>query len=423
MTDKPRPFFKKEYTFKLTENEKPDEDKQCTSSMTGDLRQKDPIDREKTGSRFYVRVKATDRRSLLYRTTDVEVNVEDVNDNLPYFNNTQQNFIVNQNVSVGYVIGRVISVDADELSHPIYTTFTDVEGIELLGDGTLVVRASLSNSTEVDMVVSVTEENFRGSISKFPTTTANVHIEVRPDDHNEHTPVFGNDAYEASLEFSSETGTEVKITNFRATDADGHNVTYAIQTRNDRNNLEIDSQTGKISVHIKLDDTVPRVLELVVIATDRSLHPKTGSCTVMITLHGYTETECVAKHEYSRLEQDSDQRKVFLGLFITMAILLAVVSISAVFAIYKWRTVKRRTQYQENINMAHGKTGKAPEQAGYDSLAAGSKDEETAYNKLKDRDFSSGVPNPAYVSTGPRPICTPPAEPIPGSYAAEDIRI
>ncbi|XP_048237750.1 fat-like cadherin-related tumor suppressor homolog isoform X2 [Haliotis rufescens] len=451
LTDEPRPFFTKTYTFMLTENEKPDEDKavsirasvrraseeecNCTydligsdnssfyiDSMTGDLRQKDPIDREKTGSRFYVRVKATDRRSLLYRTTDVEVNVKDVNDNLPYFNNTQQNFTVNQNVLVDHVIGRVISVDADELSHPIYTAF-DVEGIELLGDGTLVVRASLSNYTVVNMFVSVKEENFRGSISKLPATTTKVHIEVLPDNHNEHTPVFGNDAYGASLEFSSETGTEVKITNFRATDADGHNVTYAIQTRNDRNNLEIDSQTGKISVHIKLDDTVPRVLELVVIAIDRSLHPKTGSCTVMITLHGYTETECVAKHEYSRLEQDSDQRKVFLGLFIAMAILLAVVSISAVFAIYKWRTVKRRTLYQENINMAHGKTTKASEQSGYDLLAAGSKDEETAYNKLKDRDFSSGVPNPSYVSSGPRPICTPPAEPVPDYDGAEDIQI
>ncbi|XP_071101515.1 cadherin EGF LAG seven-pass G-type receptor 2-like isoform X2 [Haliotis cracherodii] len=180
LTEQPRPFFRRTYTFLLTENEKPDDNKvvsirayvrraseevcDCTydligsdnsslyiDSMTGDLRQKDPIDREKTGSRFYVRVKATDRHSLLYNTTDVEVNVKDVNDNVPYFNNTQQNFIVNQNVLVGHVIGRVISVDADELSHPIYTAFTDVEGIELLGDGTLVVRASLSKYTVVDM--------------------------------------------------------------------------------------------------------------------------------------------------------------------------------------------------------------------------------------------------------------------------------
>ncbi|XP_071101001.1 protocadherin Fat 4-like [Haliotis cracherodii] len=443
LTDQPRPFFNKTYTFLLTENEKPDEDKpvsirayvrrsseeacNCTydlidnssfyiDSMTGDLRQKDPIDREKTGSRFYLRVKATDRRSLLYRTTDVEVNVKDVNDNLPYFNNTQQNFIVNQSARAGHVIGRVMSVDADELSHPKYTNLTHVEGIELLDDGTLEVRASLSNYTEVDMLVSVTEGNFNGPINISAVTTTKASIEVRPDDYNEHPPVFGKDAYEASLEFSSETGTEVKITNFRATDADGHNVTYAIQTRNDRENLKIDGQTGKISVHIKFDDTVPEVIKLVIIATDESPYPKTGSCTVTITLQGYTQTKCVAENAYSQLQQ---QRELFLGLFIAMAALLAVISIAAVFAIYKWRTVRRRTQYQENINPDHGKTGKASEQAGYDSLAAGSKDEERAYNKLKDRDFSSGVPNPAYVSTGPRPTCTPPTDPLP-DYDDED---
>ncbi|XP_071103709.1 protocadherin Fat 4-like [Haliotis cracherodii] len=439
LTEQPRPFFQKTYTFLLTENEKPDEDKpvsirayvrrasveecNCTydligsdissfyiDSMTGDLRLKDPIDREKTGSRFYVKVMATDRRSLLSRTTDVEVNVKDVNDNLPYFNNTQQNFIVNQSAPVGHVIGRVMSVDADELSHPIYTKVTTVEGIELLRNGTLVVRASLLNYTAVDMIVSVTEGNFHGSknISAITATTAS--IEVRPDDYNEYAPEFEKAAYEASLAFSSETGTEVKITDFRATDADGHNVTYAIQARNDRGNLKIDSQTGKISVHIKFDDTVPEVIQLVIIATDESPHPKTGSCTVTITLQGYTQTTCVAENAYSQLQQ---QRVLFLGLFIALAALLAVMSIAAVFAIYKWRTVRRRTQYRENINTAHGKTAKSSEQAGYDSLAAGGKDDETSYNKLKDRDFSSGVPNPAYVSTGPRPPCTPPTEPLP----------
>ncbi|XP_048237880.1 protocadherin Fat 4-like [Haliotis rufescens] len=439
LTDQPRPFFNKTYTFLLTENEKPDEDKpvsirayvrrasveecNCTydligsenssfyiDSMTGDLRQKDPIDREKTGSRFYVKVRATDRRSPHFRTTDVEVNVKDVNDNLPFFENTQHNFTVNQSAPVGHVIGRVMSVDADELSHPIYTDVTDVEGIELLRNGTLVVRASLLNYTEVDMIVSVTEGDFFGSKNISAVTTTKASIEVRPDDYNEHPPRFEKVAYEASLEFSSETGTEVKITNFRATDADGHNVTYAIQTRNDRENLKIDSQTGKISVHIKFDDTVPEVIQLVIIATDESPHPKTGSCTVTITLQGYTQTTCVAENAYSQLQQ---QRVLFLGLFIAMAALLAVTSIAAVFAIYKWRTVRRRTQYQENINTAHGKTTKASEQAGYDSLAAGGKDEETSYNKLRDRDFSSGVPNPAYVSTGPRPPCTPPTDPLP----------
>ncbi|XP_046573480.1 uncharacterized protein LOC124281579 [Haliotis rubra] len=304
-----------------------------------------------------------------------------------------------------------MSLDPDLNSQPRYTTIPGDEPVELLGNGTLIVRASLMNDTDIRMVVSVAEDNFQGPVTTLRQSITQVYIDVRPDDYNYHAPVFGQETYESSVLFSATTGTEIPIDGFRAMDADGHNVTYSIQTRNDRGNLKIDSQTGTISVQFKFDDTVHQILKLVITATDNHPSPKTGSCTVSITLVGYTQTELVAKTEYSRLEQDAGQRQLFLGLFIAMAILLGVISIVAVLAIYKWRTVTRGPQYPERSETAPGKGGKESGEDGYDSL--GAKDEEKDYNQLSFRDFSAGVPNPAYVSSGPRPTCTPPAGPHP----------
>ncbi|XP_046565140.1 cadherin EGF LAG seven-pass G-type receptor 2-like [Haliotis rubra] len=387
--------------------------------MTGELRQRVEVDREETGSRFYVTVKATDRHSLLYRTTDVEVIVEDVNDNLPYFNITQQKFIVNQSVPIGYMIGSVTSLDPDLDSQPRYTTIPRDEAVQLLSNGTLKVKASLLNYTDVRMVVSVKEDNFEGSVNNSLQTITQVFIEVRPDDYNEHAPKFPKAMYNSSMNFQSEKGAKVPIEDFTATDADGDNITYAIQTRNDRDNLKIDSETGTLSVDIKFDDTVPELLTLVIVAIDKSPYPKTGSCTVSITLVHYTQTECLAEHEYLRLQQDRKQRELYLGLFIAMAVLLGLISIVAVFACYKWRTVRRGTQYRKNIETAHAKGGKDSAEGGYDSLAA--KEEDKPYNQLRDKDFSAGVPNPAYVSSGSRAPCTPPAEPHPDEHQSSEI--
>ncbi|XP_046565138.1 protocadherin Fat 4-like isoform X2 [Haliotis rubra] len=434
ITDKPRPFFKKEYTFNLKENERPDDDKRvaitayvrtesgefacnCTyeilvsdysgkfyvDSMTGELRQRDEIDREETGSRFYVTVKATDGVTGLYRTKQVEIIVADVNDNFPYFKHAQQNFTVRQSAPVGYVIGRVTSLDADELSRPIYTAFTADEAIEVLGDGKLVVRASLLNYTDVHMVVNVKEDRFEGTIDVSASTNTNVYINIRPD-YNQHAPTFGKDTYEASLMFLSRKGTEVQIDDFSATDADGDSVTYAIQRGNFRDTFTIDSETGKISLQYTLDDTVPLVVELVVTATDSSSYPMTGSCTVTISLRDFTATACIAENAYSELQLRAQQRLIFLGLFIAMAVLLAVISLIAIFAIYKWRTTSHTTPGKDKVETAQEMD---PIPMEYDLLAANRPELRRSYYRRLGRNSSPGVPDQGYLT--PRP--TPPTHP------------
>ncbi|XP_067685579.1 protocadherin Fat 4-like [Haliotis asinina] len=445
ITDKPRPFFKKEFTFNLKENERPDEEKSvavtayvrtesgefacnCTyeilvsdysgsfyvDSFTGELRQKDEIDREETGSRFYVTVKATDGATGLYRTKQVEIIVADVNDNFPYFKNTHQNFTVRQSAPVGYVIGSVTSVDADEISQPIYTAFTDDEGIEVLGDGTLVVKASLLSYTEVHMVVNVKEDRFEGTIDVSASTNTNVYINVQAD-YNQHAPTFGKDTYEASLTFLSRKGTEVKIKDFRATDADGDRVTYAIQRGNHRDTFTIDSETGRISVQYTLDDTVPQVLELLVVATDSSSQPRTGSCTVQISLRDFTATECIAENAYSELQNSAQQRLIFLGLFITMAVLLAVISLIAVFAIYKWRTTSRATPEKDEVEAAQEMH---PVPMEYDLLSANRPEQRSSYYRRLSRNSAPGVPDRGYLTPIPRP--TPHTPPEDGHPPSDD---
>ncbi|XP_067685582.1 protocadherin Fat 4-like isoform X2 [Haliotis asinina] len=448
ITDQPRPYFKKHYTLQAKDNEAPEkgesisirayvrraseEECNCTyevtdassfhiNSMTGEMRQSLEIDREETGSQFYVTVKATDLHSRYYRTTNVKVIVDDVNDNLPYFNSTEQKFILNESTPVGYMIGHVTSFDPDENSKPRYTIIQGHDAVELLSNGTLVVRASLLNYTDIRMFVKVTEDDFDGRVNNTLPTDTQVSIEVRPDDYNENAPKFVHEKYETSMNFLAEVGAEVHIDDFRATDADGHNITYGIKTRNDRGNLNINNKTGTISVGIRFDDTVPTILKLIIEATDESPHSRTGSCTVLITLKDFTATECIVENEYLRLQQDRQQRELFLGLFIAMAVLLGLISIVAVFACYKWRTVRRGIQYHENIQTARAKEGKESGDGGYDNL--GAREEDTPYNPLRDRDFSAGVPNPAYVSSGPRPACVPPAEPHPFQRQSSNYRI
>ena len=71
------------------------------------------LDRE-TAERFRLAIACRDGGTPpLSSTVELDVEVEDVNDNLPQFSRAVYNFAVNENASPGSVLGRVVATDAD----------------------------------------------------------------------------------------------------------------------------------------------------------------------------------------------------------------------------------------------------------------------------------------------------------------------
>ncbi|XP_046357508.2 uncharacterized protein LOC124135883 [Haliotis rufescens] len=98
-----------------------------------------------------------------------------------------------------------------------------------------------------------------------------------------------------------------------------------------------------------------------------------------------------------------------------MAALLAVISLIAVFAVYKWRTLAHEKQNTDDLKTAQEMQTVPTE---YDLLAANRTEEERSYYRLRDRDAPPGVPNEAYVSASSRP--TSYIHPVEGSPHYDD---
>ncbi|GBP48920.1 Protocadherin-like wing polarity protein stan [Eumeta japonica] len=257
-------------------------------SLSGDVSLVKALDYEQVRS-YRLVIRAQDGGSpSRSNTTQLLVNVKDVNDNAPRFYTSLFQETVSENVPVGYSIVRVQAYDADEganaeitysLSERDYSGSTDIPiGIDARS-GWVYTSGQLDREARAKYQLQVTATD-----GGTPARSATASVVIVIQDVNDNDPVFSPSQYVVELAEDEPPGTPVVTVT--ATDADEDNrLHYEITGGNTRGRFSITSQNGRglITVAQPLDFKQERRYVLTVTATDSGGRTDTAMVYINIT--------------------------------------------------------------------------------------------------------------------------------------------
>ncbi|XP_072940790.1 protocadherin-like wing polarity protein stan [Epargyreus clarus] len=257
-------------------------------SLSGDVSLVKSLDYEQVRS-YRLVIRAQDGGSpSRSNTTQLLVNVKDVNDNAPRFYTSLFQESVSESVPVGYSIVRVQAYDADEginaeltysLSDKDYGGNNDMPIAIDPRSGWVYTSAPLDREVQSKYQLQVTATD-GGS----PARSATASVVVVVQDVNDNDPVFSPPQHEVELAEDEPPGTPVVTVT--ATDADEDNrLHYEITGGNTRGRFSITSQNGRglITVAQPLDFKQERRYVLTVTATDSGGRSDTAMVHINIT--------------------------------------------------------------------------------------------------------------------------------------------
>ncbi|KAL0891925.1 hypothetical protein ABMA27_015170 [Loxostege sticticalis] len=256
-------------------------------SLSGDVSLVKPLDYEQLRS-YRLVIRAQDGGSpSRSNTTQLLVNVRDVNDNSPRFYTSLFQESVSENVPVGYSIVRVQAYDADEgVNAELTYTLTDKEysnnELPIAIDprsGWVYTSGQLDRETQAKYQLQVTATD-----GGTPPRSATASVVVVVQDVNDNDPVFAPAQYDVEIAEDEPPGTP--LVTVTATDADEDNrLHYEITGGNTRGRFSITSQNGRglITVAQPLDFKQERRYVLTITATDSGGRSDTAMVHINIT--------------------------------------------------------------------------------------------------------------------------------------------
>ncbi|XP_013196318.2 protocadherin-like wing polarity protein stan [Amyelois transitella] len=257
-------------------------------SLSGDVSLVKPLDYEQVRS-YRLVIRAQDGGSpSRSNTTQLLVNVKDVNDNAPRFYTSLFQESVSENVPIGYSIVRVQAYDADEgVNAELTYTLTDKE---YGGNSDLPITIDprsgwVYTSTPLDREVqSKYQLQVTATDGGSPPRSATASVVVVVQDVNDNDPVFAPGQYDVEIAEDEPPGTP--LVTVTATDADEDNrLHYEITGGNTRGRFSITSQNGRglITVAQPLDFKQERRYVLTVTATDSGGRSDTAMVHINVT--------------------------------------------------------------------------------------------------------------------------------------------
>ena len=250
-------------------------------NTTGELQVIGNIDRETT-STYTLQISATD--GVNAASTTVTINVTDINDNPPVFNDTQYQIEVSENYATGIHILQVFATDADlgvnaEISYDI------LEDQQLLHINSSTGEVSFSQTPDYEMssqghfefrviAMNPNDENMRA--------VATLIIDLI--DLNDNAPFFSD--LDSPVQVSENRESGVTVVRIMAEDFDsGINarVQYALREE-DLDYFTIDSQTGIIQTAVTFDREINSNFELTITATDFGMPPLSSNTTILVLI-------------------------------------------------------------------------------------------------------------------------------------------
>ncbi|XP_074616069.1 uncharacterized protein LOC141875640 isoform X2 [Acropora palmata] len=213
------------------------------------------LDYENT-SEVILRIQATDGKFL--SNTTLVINVEDVNDNYPYFSESSYSAVVPENISVGYVVIRVAAEDKDSGSNGQLTYSLGANDTDALLKETFSVNSTngaITSLKKIKLNASQEELMFQVNVSDngIPKKSVSANVTITVMDINDNPPVFIS-RNNTSVRENVANGTI--IFQVKAVDADfGNNsiVTYHLLPGEYSRKFSIGTSSGNITLAGELD--------------------------------------------------------------------------------------------------------------------------------------------------------------------------
>lgn len=230
----------------------------------------------------------------------VYVNVTDVNDNAPVFNQTLYSPSAREDLPIGAVILTVFATDEDVSEDNSIVTYamsetnlpgsgedpiipTDLSSVQdtpfaVDANGNIVVTRGL----DFDVGEVVYDFTVLAVDSGIPPLTASSLVRIRLADANDNPPQFTSSIFSFRIEESRAFPSE--IVSFMATDADSGLNAQIRYTLQGASIFSVDSSTGLLSLNGSLDFETTREYRFTIVATDFGSPPQSSQETVSISV-------------------------------------------------------------------------------------------------------------------------------------------
>ena len=296
---------------------------------------KSPLDRE-TASFYNVTVEAVDEGTPpLSSTTVITIQIADVNDNAPIFNEPVINVYVKENSKVGAIIYTIKAYDPD-LDENARLAYTVVEKQPRNAPVSSLVNIN-SETGEIVNLQSLNFEEFKtfsfkvqATDSGVPPLSSNVTVNVFILDENDNSPGIlvpyseHGSVNSENIPYSAEAG--YFVAKIRAVDADsGYNalLSYHISQPKGTNLFRIGTSTGEIRTKRRMSDNDLKTHPLVVLVSDNGEPSLTATVSIDVVVVENTG-DIQTQFRHVPLKEDS-----FSAL--NLYLLIAIASVSVIF--------------------------------------------------------------------------------------------
>ncbi|XP_060743331.1 protocadherin alpha-8-like [Tachysurus vachellii] len=220
----------------------------------------------------------------------VEVDVTDVNDHSPSFNDEEQLIEIYESTMPGEEFQLQPARDPDSGVNTVrFYKLSQSDNFELVlrengGEGQIPIlklRKSLDREQQKRHNLMLTAMD-----SGTPTRSGSINISVIVLDENDNRPIFSQELYSVTIEENAQVGALVFRVN--ATDLDeglNGNITFSFVKNLDKkvyNTFELDRNTGNLTVKSEVDFETTDTFRAIITASDKGQPPKTSNCRVVI---------------------------------------------------------------------------------------------------------------------------------------------
>uniref|UniRef100_A0A803V7Q4 Protocadherin Fat 3 n=1 Tax=Ficedula albicollis TaxID=59894 RepID=A0A803V7Q4_FICAL len=217
---------------------------------TGVLSVISPLDYE-INSLFKLTVRASDALTGARAEVTVDLNVNDVNDNPPVFDQSAYNATLSEASLIGTPVLQVVATDADSdhnkivQYHIVQDTFNSTDYFHIDSSSGLILTARMLDHELIQQC----SLKVRATDNGFPPLSSEVLVSISVTDMNDNPPVFNQLIYESYVSELAPRGHFV--TCVQASDADSSDfdrLEYSILSGNDRTSFIMDSKSGVITL-------------------------------------------------------------------------------------------------------------------------------------------------------------------------------
>ncbi|XP_050303550.1 protein dachsous [Anthonomus grandis grandis] len=269
--------------------------------ITGAIKVSGNLDHE-TRASVLLNVQATSGNPPVYGHTQVNIDINDVNDNTPEFESPTVRISIPENTETGVALYAAHALDKDGGSNGLVRYRLANSGADLFkidpkeGHLTLTRQLDYESVQRHTLIITATDMG-------IPPLSANLTVLVEVQDMNDNAPVFEKSHYSLSVLESLTVNSQ--ITQFTAVDADtGNNarITYRLIASNaSRDPYEqvfgIFPNSGWLYLKGNLDREVKDQYNLVVAAKDNGLPPQTATAQVSIEILDINDNDPVFSAE------------------------------------------------------------------------------------------------------------------------------